>query len=254
MKKQSLNEHISRMKYLTNYNGKKSMNESIVANEQLDPNETAAFEREMQAALSQVMADLPGELAQVAQTTGDKDGQLELAGDQTTQQPATQQPTQQAQPATQPVQSIQEIELNEAIVSLLGGAVLALPAITKLIGSAAAFLGKKTDSNKLQQFGQSAKNFADKMHHSYEHVIDKVLSPLTRNLDPNKRKTVNKLVFYAIIATFFGVGASGAIGAAGAGKAGLAAAEGGLSSIKASELAAAVRQVIPKILGQVGIA
>jgi hypothetical protein len=249
MRKSSLNEHISRMKYLTKYDGKKSMNESVVANEQIDANEVAAFEQEMTTALNQVMADLPAELAQAAKTTGDRDGQLEIAGDPQ----ATQQPTQQAQPATQPIQSIQELELDEALVSLLGGTALALPAITKLIGSAAAFLGKKTDSTKLQQFGASAKHFAEKMHHTYEHVIDKVLSPLTKNLDPNKRKTINKLVFYAIVATFFGVGATGAVGAVGAGQTGLAAAEGGLSSIKAGELVAAVRQVIPKIISQVGI-
>src|SRR5690242_17123772 len=97
MKKQSLNEHISRMKYLTNYNGKKKVNESIVTNETIDPNEEAAFEQEMTAALNQVMNDLPAELQQVATTQGNKDGQLDVAG-------TTPAPTAQPQQGQQPVQ------------------------------------------------------------------------------------------------------------------------------------------------------
>jgi hypothetical protein len=249
MKKQSLNEHISRMKYLTKYSGKKSMNESFVTNETIDPNEAAAFEQEMQTAMNQVMTELPGALANAAKTTGDRDGQLELAGQQqTTQQPV--QP-QQTQPATQPIQESRE--LDEALFSLVGGTALAVPAISKLIGAAASFLGKKIGSGDLSQFGQKAKDFGDKLHHTYEHLIDKALSPVTKNLDPNKRQIVNKLVFYGIIASFFGVGASGALHAGATGQAGLAAAEGGLSSIKASELVAAARQVLPRILAQVGV-
>lgn len=247
MKKQSLNEHISRMKYLTQYNGKKRINEEIVTNETIDPNEEVAFEKAMTDALNQVMNDLPGELQQAAQTQGDKDGQLNVAGTQ----PTAQQPQQPIQPQqTQPIQEA----VNEALLSLVGGAALALPAISKLIGSASAFLGKKIGSGDLSQFGQKAKDFGEKMHHTYEHLIDKALSPLTSKLDPNTRKNINKLVFFSIIATFFGFGAGGALHAGAAGQTGLAAAEGGLSSIKATELIAAVRQVLPKVLAAAGVA
>lgn len=259
--KKSLNEHINRMKYLTDYNGKgkKIMNEEAPVqgqpapavqapvqtqqpnNQQLDPN----FEKEMQAALNQVMNDLPAELGQLAQTQGNKDGQL---GDGTTTAPQATQPTQ----PTQGTQPIAESELKEAIGMLAAGGVLALPAIANLVGKAASFLGKKVGSGDLNQWGEKAKAFAEKMHHSYEHIIDKVLSPLTKNLDPAKRKVVNKLVFYSIVATFFGFGAGGALHAAGAGKAGLAA-EGGLSGVKASELVAAVRSVMPNVLSSLGI-
>jgi len=257
MMKKSLDEHINRMKYLTDYSGKgKKINENApvapvqtqqatqtTQQSQVNPQQAeAAFEKEMQAALSQIMQDLPNELNNVARNSGDRDGQLELAGDQQT---APQQPN--------PQQVQNEAELKEAVGMLAAGAVLALPAITNMVGKAAQFLGKKVDSQTIQRFGEKTKNFAHKMHHSYEGVIDKILSPLTKNLDPAKRKIVNQVVFYTIVATFFGIGASGAVGAAGAGKAGLAAAEGGLSTVKASELVAAAKEVIPKILSSMGI-
>lgn len=246
MKKQSLHEHLNRIKYLTNYNGKRIVAESIVTNETIDPNEEAAFEKTMSDALAQVMNDLPSELEQAATTQGNKDGQLDVAGATTTQ--PTQQPVQPQQ-----TQQIQE-SLDEALVSLVGGTALAAPAIAKIIGTASSYLGKKIGSGDLSQFGEKAKAFGDKMHHTYEHLIDKALSRFTQKLDPNKRKMVNKLVFYAIIATFFGVGAGGAIHAGAAGQTGLAAAEGGLSSIKAGELVAAVRSVLPRVLASAGIA
>ena len=249
MKKQSLNEHISRMKYLTQYNGKKKVNESIVTNETIDPNEEAAFEQEMTAALNQVMNDLPSELQQTAKTQGNKDGQLELTGaaPATTTQP-TQQPVQ-----PQPTQQIQEA-VDEALVSLVGGTALAAPAIAKLIGAASSYLGKKLGSGDLSQFGEKAKAYGEKMHHSYEHLIDKALNwVLPKTIDPNTRKNINKLVFFAIVATFFGFGAGGALHAGAAGQTGLAAAEGGLSSIKAGELIAAAREVLPKVLAAAGV-
>lgn len=234
--KKSLNEHINRMKYLTKYNGKKSINENIEIQEniEIDPN----FEKEMQAALGQIMNDLPNEIANVAKNSGDRDGQLELVGGNQQQTP-------------QQVQN--EAELKEAILGLAAGGVLALPAIVGMVGKAAQFLGKKIGHGDLNQWGEKTKHFAEKMHHSYEGVIDKILSPFTKNLSPEQKKTVNKLVFYAIIATFFGVGASGAIGAASTGNAALAAAEGGLSGIKAGELVAAAKEIIPKVLSTSGI-
>lgn len=257
--KKSLNEHIERMKFLTKYNGNRSVNENFAVQEDaaIDP----AFEQEMKAALGQIMQDLPNELASVAKNSGDHDGQLELTGDQQQVNPnAPQQPVQPnaTQPAPQQVQNEAELNeaigsLNEAIGMLAAGGVLALPAIVGMVGKAAQFVGKKIGHGDLNQWGEKTKHFAEKMHHAYEGVIDRILSPLTKNLDPAKRKVVNKLVFYAIIATFFGVGASGAIGAAGAGKAGLAAAEGGLSSIKASELVAAAKEIIPKVLSSSGL-
>lgn len=256
--KKSLYEHIERMKFLSKYNGKRSINEDVQQqggqqnptqpqSQQagIDPN----FEKEMTAALGQIMQDLPNELADVAKSGGDRDGQLELTGDQ--QQANPNAPQQPQQPAPQQVQN--EAELNEAIGMLAAGGVLALPAIVGMVGKAAQFLGKSIGHGDLNQWGEKTKNFAEKMHHSYEGVIDKILSPLTKNLDPAKRKTINKIVFYAIIATFFGLGASGAVGAAGAGKAGLAAAEGGLSGIKASELVAAAKEIIPKVLQSSGL-
>lgn len=256
-----MNEHISRMKYLISYSGKNRINEDLQQQvpqqntTEIDP----VMEKEMIAALNQVMDDLPSELQQADRN---HDGQLEIAGQQPVQTQVQQEPVQSqpaAQTPTQPVQTqsavqpLAEAELKEAIGMLAAGAVLAAPAITNLVGKAASYLGKSIGSGDLNQWGEKAKHFAEKMHHSYEGVIDKVLSPMTKNLNPQARKTANKLVFYAIVATFFGFGAGGALHAAGAGKSGLAAAEGSLSGVKASELVAAARQVIPKILSSLGV-
>lgn len=249
MTKRTLDEQIKRIKFLNGYNGNTTkMNESaILEAAPLDP----AFEKEMQTALAQVMNDLPAELSDVAKTTGDKDGQIEMAAD-------ANQPAQQPQPAAQPVQPnqtqqpIAESELREALGMLAASTAIALPKITDMVGKAASALGRKVDSQKLQQFGGSIEQFAHKMHHTYQHVIDVALTPFTKNMTPEKKALVNKLVFNGIVAAFFITSLGGAAGAIGAGHAGLAAAEGGLSGVKASELLAAAKEILPQILKSTG--
>lgn len=212
----TINEHINRIKFLFEYNSKNPINENqYIEENDIDPN----FEKEITLALNQAINDLPNELNIIAKTTGDRDGQLEL-----------------------------NTGVNEDATMLVAGAALALPEISKMVGKASEFLGKRLDNQTIQNFGQKAKIFGDRMHHKYEGLIDKILQPLTRNLNPEQRKTVNKIVFYTIIAAFFGIGATGTISAATAGNTGLAAVEGGLSSVKATELAAAAKEIVPKVL------
>jgi len=254
MEKKSLNEHIDRMIKISEYKipeTKRTLVEmSLPIGEvapmgqqpqQQNPAQVdQAFEREVDAALNQIMQTLPQELQKIATTQGDKDGQIEPIG-QENQQPA-------AQPQGNPVA---EAELNEAVGALIAGGALALPAIGNLVGKAISFLGKRADSQVIQKMGDRVTHAAEHLHHKYESIIDRILSPLTKNLDPNTRKLINKGVFYAIVAALGGAGAIGATHAVQGGNIGLAAVEGGLTGVKASELVAAARTIIPRILSQV---
>lgn len=222
--------------------------------QQVNPQQgDANLEQQMDIALGQLMQALPQELQQVATTQGDRDGQLELVGQPQApqqQQPQVTQQTQGTQPA-QGTQPIAENELNEAILSVLAGGALALPAIGNLIGKTMSFLGKKTDSQTLQAMGQKVNHAAHNLHHKYESIIDKILMPLTKNANPQTRKNINTAVFYALVAVLGGVGAVGATHAVHGGNVGLAAVEGGLSTIKASELVSLAKDIVPKIFSNV---
>src|SRR5258706_6620112 len=188
-----------------------------------------AFEHEIDIALNQLIQALPQELQQIATTQGNKDGQIEPIGQQ----------------------SVAEIELNEAILSVLAGGALALPAIGNLVGKAVSYLGKKIDNQTTQIIGQKVSHAAEHLHHKYEGLIDKILSPLTKYVNPQIRKNINTTVFYALVAALGGAGAIGATKAAVGGNVGLAAIESGLSSIKAAELITLARNIVPKILANV---
>ncbi len=220
--------------------------------QQQPPQNDAAFEHEIDTALSQIVQTLPQELQKVATTQGDRDGQLEPVG-QTAQQPLAGQQTVQAtqqsqtsQPAV-PTQQVAETELDEALLATIAGGALAAPAIAGLIGKTASFLGKKLDNQTIQAFGEKVSHMAEHLHHKYIGTIEKLISPLTQRADPQTRTKIANGIFYALVATLGGAGALGASHAAHSGNLGLAAIEGGLTGVKASELISAVRGIIPKI-------
>jgi hypothetical protein len=216
-----MNQQIKRINEISKYNPAKGRVVEDFGNSEQNVN----VENELAIAVDQIMRDLPQMLANVAKNGGDRDGQLEPA--QSTQQ---------------------EAELHEAVGLMIAGAAIALPAIKNIIGKVASFLGKKLDSQRLENFGTMIQNLSHKLHHKYEAIIDKTLLPFTKNMNPNQRRTINKLLFYAIVAALGGVGAVGAVKAVGIGHMGLAAAETGLVGIKAHEIISAAKQVIPKIL------
>lgn len=188
------------------------------------PEDMAAFEKELEKALKAVMQEVPADLKKIADG-----GEIDLA------------PKLGAEA---------QKELNEAIGLLVGGG-LALPAITQILGKSIAWAGGKIGSGDMKQFGEKTQELGDKLHHKYEHVLDKMLSPFTKNMDEKKRHIVNKVVFYSILAVVGGVGIGGAVHAAGAGSTALAAAEGGLSAIKATEIAAGAAELLPAILSKI---
>lgn len=193
--------------------------------DQVSQEAEAALADEIEQALKTVVNDLPKELKAIADG-----GQLEL-NDQFDAEASK--------------------ELNEAVGALIAGGALALPALTQIIGKTVKWAGGKIGSGDLKEWGASIEHIGHDLHHKYEKVLDKVLSPLTKNMSPEKRAITNKVIFYSIVAVLGGAGIAGAAKAAGAGQAGLAAVEGGLSSVKASELIAAAKQVIPRVLGNV---
>jgi len=191
---------------------------------EIAPEEMDAFEKELEKALKSVLQEVPADLKKIADG-----GEIDLA------------PKLDAEA---------QKELNEAIGLLVGGG-LALPAITQILGKSIAWAGGKIGSGDMKQFGEKTQELGDKLHHKYEHVLDKILSPFTKNMDEKKRHVVNKVVFYSILAVVGGVGIGGAVHAAGSGAHALAAAEGGLSAIKAGEIAAGAAELLPAILSKI---
>jgi len=244
---------------MSNYDpkkGKKYINESLEeqqpvaqttnatppTNQQPQQNQAqidANFEKEVDSALSQIMKELPQQVQQIAKTQGDKDGQLEPIGQQN-QQPAAQQQT-----------PVAEQELSEAILPLVAGAGLALPAITNLVGKSLSFLGSKTDNQTIQSIGQKVSHVGEHLHHKYLDVLKGILSPYIGSLPPKTQEGVVNGIFYALVAALGAAGVAGATHAVHGGNIGLASVEGGLSTVKASELISAARSIIPKILSQV---
>ena len=209
----------------------------------------AAFEREVDTALNQLIQTLPQQLQQIATTQGDRDGKLEPVG-QENQQPATQQPQQAGQP-TQQTQPVAESELDEALAATIAGGALAAPAIASLVGKASSYLGKKMDNQTMQQFGEKVSHIAHDLHHKYLEAIKGAIAPYITTLLPKQQETVTNGVFYALVAALGAAGFFGATHAAHSGNVGLAAVEGGLTSVKASELFNAAKGIVPKILGNV---
>lgn len=191
---------------------------------QISDEEMNAFNKEIEKALKIVIQDIPADVKAIADG-----GEIELAPN---------------------IDKAADKELNEAIGALIAGGALALPAITQIFGKTVAWAGEKMGSKDIESFGKAAEKLGHDLHHKYEHVLDKMLSPFTKSLSDEKRKIVNKVVFYSIIAVLGGAGIAGAVKAAGAGQAGIAAVEGGLSGVKASELAQVAKDIIPRVLGK----
>lgn len=211
---------------------------------ELSPEAAAAFEKELEAAMKIVLKDLPADLKDAAGS--DKEIELAPGIDAVADKELKEAIAECLNAAMQ-----DEQQVDEAIGSILVGGALALPAITKIVGKAASWAGTKIGSGDLAEWGKAAQEFGDNLHHKYEGMLDKLLSPFTKNMPEQKRAVLNKVIFYAIIAAVGGAGIAGAAKAAGAGQATIAAIEGGLSGIKAQEIASAASQVIPRVLSGV---
>lgn len=227
-----MDKHIKRIMEMSSYNpkiGKKRLNEQDINQTQQQGSEESGldsqnFESSLEQALTQVINDLPNEL----QNVGDKDGQLEPLSEM-----------------------YKDGSMNEAIGGLIAGTLLALPALTSIIGKVISYSGKKADSQTIQSAGEKVKEFADKWHHKYIHLVEKMITPFTKDMDEKTRSAVAKGVFYTLVAV---LGANGLVGAAKAlnvGNIALASVESGLTSVKVSELVSAAKEALPTILAQI---
>ena len=231
-KKRTLQEQIKRMKKLaliTEDNGikpsdvnpnqpnKESEIEDIINNPQ--------FDQEMDKAMQMFAKDLPNEISQLANTVGDKDGQIEIEGNDLTT----------------------EGKLNEAgLIGLTISAFLAAPKLAELLGDALAKSGTNLDRTSIQKAGEKLSRLGHKWHKNYLNVIKKIITPFTKTLDETDRqKFAEKILMSAILIA--GVNSLTAATAAGqAGNIGLSALEGGLGGVKALEIVQAMKGNFPK--------
>jgi hypothetical protein len=244
--KKSLNEHINRMKYLTNYSGKKSINEQAPApvqgqqptqgqpqqgqnvDQQLDQLlANPQLDAELNNAMAQITKTLPNDLTNIAKTTGDRDGQLEVQE--------------------------QELRVDEGLM-MVAGAILAAPKIAELLGKGLSKAGVKVNSQTIQKWGEKLSHFGHTIHDKYIGAIEGILKPITGYMDDNQRHQLAGTILTMIVAGLGVASISGAIHAAQAGHAALATAEGGLSAIKGLELAEKVRELLPAALQAGGAA
>lgn len=158
--------------------------------------------------------------------------------------------------------------LNEALVSIIIGAVMAAPKIIEYLAQVIRFIVKifKPLKNKDGDFEQGQNKVSDwiekqghTLHHKYIHVVMKVVKFMgvaksvwknkeTGKVDKKKLELTAEILLNVAIA-IAGVSAiGGAVGALKAGSPIIAAIESGLGGIKGAELAAAVKQIGPKLL------
>ena len=73
-------------------------------------------------------------------------------------------------------------QVDEAIFSLITGAVAAIPGILKGLGWLAKKAGKWIGSEKLQSIGKTGSDWGDKLHNKYIGWVQKLLWPLFKVL------------------------------------------------------------------------
>lgn len=243
--KKSLDEHINRMKYLTDYSGKgkKKINEQAPVQTQpaaqpaqgQQPNieqqldqllNSPQLDQELNNAMATVTKTLPADLSKIAKTTGDRDGQLEVT---------------------------EELRVDEGLM-MVAGAILAAPKIVELMGKGLSKAGVKVSSQTLQKWGEKLSHFGHAIHDKYIGAIETILKPITGYMDDQQRHALAGTLLTMIVAGLGVASVSGAIHAAQAGHAALATAEGGLSLIKGVELAEKVRELLPAALAAGGAA
>jgi hypothetical protein len=208
-------EHIERIVEKINYSGKRIITEDVNLN---DPN----IDREMNQAMDQLMRELPQSIDNYAKEVGDRDGELEL----------------------------QENTINEASPLLLGAsALLAAPKIAELLGKGLGKIGQSVDSQTLRTWGEKLSKLGHSWHDKYLGVIERIISPFTRNATPEQKRAIANGILMSLIITFGVTSFQGAATAAAQGKAATAAVETGLGGVKASEIVAAAKKIIPKVMG-----
>jgi hypothetical protein len=216
-----------------------------------------SIDKTMDQGMAILVQQLPAILKNFTSTVGDKDGQLDIPGQQPntqqTQQPQQQQKT-QPQAQTQQPQQVQEVsnirelkfdeekfkshfqELNEGgIIGLVASA----PAIMQLGGKLLGWTGKKANIQFMQKWGKNVAHAGEKLHHKYLAVLEKAIEPFMKNSTPEARHQAAEAMFMTLVAGLF---------------AGGLAAPDVLTGVKGQELASYAGKVTSKALASLGFA
>ena len=130
-------------------------------------------------------------------------------------------------------------QVDEAIFSLVAGAVAAIPGILKGLGWIAKKAGKWIGSEKLQSIGETGSEWGDKLHHKYIGWVQKLLWPLFKALkikDEKTKKKVANIVFLILIGVLAADAGISAYDAFSNSQVALGAGESGLSALKIGEV------------------
>lgn len=205
----------------------------------------------MDQGMNALIKQLPNILKNFTATAGDKDNQLDVAGQQQ-QQPQQQQQAGQQNQAQQQVKESEEGrilrfdedkfknhlegELNEG--GLLGLAASA-PAIMQLGGKFLGWTGKKVNSDVMQKWGKSVADAGHKLHHKYIGALEKIIVPFMKGQSHEAIHQAAEAMFMTLVAGLF---------------AGGVASPDMLTAVKGQELAQYVQKMTPKALAAFGFA
>lgn len=187
----------------------------------------------MDQAMSVLAQQLPAILKNFTATVGNKDGQIEVPGQQNAQ---PQQVRESELKFNEEKYKSNYGELNEG--GLLG-LVASAPAILQLGGKILQRLGSKTNPNIVQKFGGVVAKAGESLHHKYIGAIENILNPFMRNASPDTRKKAAEALMMSLVAVLF---------------AGSLSDPSSLSAVKGKELASYATKLAPKVLASMGFA
>ena len=130
-------------------------------------------------------------------------------------------------------------QVDEAIVSLVAGAVAAIPGVLKGLGWLAKKAGKWIGSEKLQSIGQKGTDWGNKLHHKYIGLVKKILWQLFKIFkikDEKTKEKVGNIAFLILIGAMAADAGVSAYHAFGKSQVALGAGETGLSALKIGEV------------------
>lgn len=213
------------------------------AQPQLNPQN---IEKTMDQGMNSLIQQLPNILKNFTSTAGDKDGQLDIAGQQQAQ---GQQKVQGQQAQVKEMVELKELKFDEnkfkshlsdevnegGVVGLVASA----PAIMQLGGKLIGWTGKKVNSNLMQKWGKSVADAGHKLHHKYIGALEKVIAPFMKNSSKEDVHKAAEAMFMTLVAGLFAGGLT---------------APDLLTGVKGQELAQYVKQMAPKAMGSLGFA
>ena len=235
---------------------------------------SSAMDAEMNNAMKLAVGNIGNILKGIADSSGDKDGQLDAQGQeaqgtdkqQNSVQSQSQTQSQVSENAVSSYLNVNEEMLNkevqqEAVGMLAGGLALSAPTIISWVGKGVGAIGKKADSKTMNWVGKKMEKFGEKWHHAYINTIAKAVASLMApdengnkmTYDNPKVQKVANIVFMSIVAVMGAGAASGATAAAASGQSALATVEGGLAGVKGIESSSSLLRGMLPILKSLGI-